>query len=141
MNARRRLSHKRTSALGSSCDALILRSRGSRDQAFQELEIAIQLKPDFEQALYNRAVMLREKGQQEQAKKEMEPIAGLIQFREKLAQAKSLTLRASTHVENHEPDAALSDLASAMGFWKGNPAAYYLQGLAFEQKGDLAPTV
>ncbi len=67
----------------------------------------------------------------------MEPLAGLIQFREKLAQAKSLTLSASSHLENHEPDAALADLASAIGFWKSNPAVYYLQGLAFEQKGDL----
>jgi len=64
----------------------------------------------------------------------MREIAGLSQFRANVARAKSLTLSAADHLKNGEPDKALDDLASALTYWKDNPAAYYLKGLAFEQK-------
>src|SRR5205823_10052845 len=58
------------------------------------------------------------------------------QFRKNVAQSKSLTVSAAEHLKGRDPDAAIQDVTAALGFWKENPVAYYLMGLAWQQKGD-----
>ena len=70
------------------------------------------------------------------ANREQSQLAGLSEFREALSQAKLLTTSANEHLKKHEPDAALVDPRVALQSLKDNPLAFYLTGVAWEQKGD-----
>ena len=113
-----------------------MRARGESQAALSEFESAIRLKPDFEKARYNRAVILREEGKREAALAEARSVEQFSKFRKDLAEAKSLTVSASERLKQNDFDGALSDTRAALGLWNENPVAYYLAGLAWSGKGD-----
>ena len=119
---------------------LALREKGEPGEALAEFQRAVELKLDYEQARYNRAVILRETGKGQAAALDMREMAALSQFRKDLAQAKSLTVSASERLKLHDPEGALGEAQRSLGLWKDNPAAFFMMGLARQEKGEFSKT-
>ena len=96
--------------------------------ALVEFDSALKLKPDYEQARYNRARVLKEMGRDQEAAAEMHQLAELHQFRVGLARVPKILNSAAQHLKQGEPRLALKDIDDALKLWKDNPVAYYLAG-------------
>ena len=83
-------------------------------------------------------IVLQQMGEHEGASRELGQLEDLSQLRSGLSQAKLLTNSSRAHLDKHEPDAAVADARAALKLWQDNPIAYYLIGVAAEQKGDTA---
>ena len=116
---------------------LAMNEAGDSAAALAEFDRAIALKPDDKDALYARAQLLQRRGDQTAASRDLKTIADPSLFRAGLAESKERTASAASRLEHHDPDGAVSDAQSALLKWEENPAAYYVMGIAWEQKSDL----
>jgi tetratricopeptide (TPR) repeat protein len=104
--------------------------------AIASFQRALELKPDYEQARYSLGLALEAQGKAGAARKELGEVAGLHQFRERLAESKLLITAGVTLLRNGELDAAQSKFEQATEVSPTLATGFYFLAAVHDRKGE-----
>jgi len=107
------------------------------DEALQEFQKAISLKPDFVEAYINKGILLLQNMNDEEAEK---AILKALEFKPEDAKAKEVLTninfeQAKTLLQNDKVDGALEKLKSILSIQPDYPYLNFLLGYAYNKKG------